>query len=58
MSKTKIAKLLFLLAAFISFLFSVALWFSGQREEGLFVGVWVPSILALGAMLLSRGREG
>ncbi len=58
MSKTKIAKLLFLLAAFISFLFSVALWFSGQREEGLFVGIWVPSILALGAMLLSRGREG
>jgi hypothetical protein len=25
---------------------SIYLWFSGQREEGLFVGLWVPSILA------------
>ena len=40
------AKLLFVAAAGISFLFSVSLWFSGQREEGLFVGLWVPSILS------------
>ena len=33
--------------AFLSFLFSVALWFGGIREEGLFVGIWVPSILGL-----------
>ena len=33
--------------AFLSFLFSVALWFGGMREEGLFVGIWVPSILGL-----------
>jgi hypothetical protein len=25
---------------------SIYLWFGGQREEGLFVGLWVPSILA------------
>ena len=31
--------------AFISFLLSVSLWFSGQKEEGMFVGIWVPSIL-------------
>ena len=37
-----------LAAAFISFLFSVSLWFSGMREEGAFVGIWVPSILAFG----------
>ena len=36
-----------ILLAFISFLFSVTLWFSGMREEGLFVGIWVPSILSL-----------
>ena len=36
-----------ILLAFLSFLFSVALWFSGMREEGLFVGIWVPSILGL-----------
>ncbi len=37
-----------LVAAFISFLFSVSLWFSGMRDEGAFVGIWVPSILAFG----------
>jgi len=34
--------------AFISFLLSVSLWFSGQRDEGMFVGIWVPSILGFG----------
>lgn len=40
---------LILAAALLSFLFSVSLWFSGMRDEGLFVGIWVPSILSLGA---------
>ena len=51
------AKLLFLLAAGISFLFSITLWFLVDREQGLFVGMWVPSILALGA-LMTNGQEG
>jgi hypothetical protein len=46
------ARLLFILAAFASFLFSVTLWFTGSREEGLFVGLWVPSILSLGTLLI------
>lgn len=37
----------FLLAAFASFLVSVALWFLVDRDYGIFVGIWVPSILAL-----------
>ena len=36
-----------IILAFISFLFSVTLWFSGYEDEGLFVGIWVPSILGL-----------
>lgn len=47
----KTADILLLAAAFLSFLFSVYLWFQGQRDEGLFVGIWVPSILALGIFL-------
>jgi len=59
MTASKKAKLLFVAAAGISFLFSVALWFSGHREEGLFVGLWVPSILSLGALLFaSRTTSG
>ena len=38
-------------AAFISFLFSVLLCFNGQTDEGLYVGIWVPSILAAGAYI-------
>ncbi|HYQ03755.1 MAG TPA: hypothetical protein VER96_34010 [Polyangiaceae bacterium] len=51
-------KLLFLVAAFLSFLLSVGLWFSGHREEGVFVGIWVPSILSLGALMLSSKGPG
>jgi hypothetical protein len=50
------AKWLFCLAAGMSFLLSVYLWFGGSKEQGVFVGLWVPSILALGALLLA-GRE-
>lgn len=39
-------------AAFISFVFSVSLWFGilgeGNRDTAIFVGLWVPSILSLG----------
>jgi hypothetical protein len=45
-----------LTAALVSFLFSVYLWFGGQREAGMFVGIWVPSILAFGAFA-KAGRE-
>ena len=49
-----------LAAAFLSFLFSVSLWFGllgpGNRDTGIFVGLWVPSILALG-LYFSGGRR-
>ncbi len=49
------AQALILLAAAISFVLSVSLWFAGSESEGIFVGLWVPSILALGAMVAPRG---
>jgi hypothetical protein len=53
------AVLIILAAAFVSFLISVSLWFGvfgdPDREAGLFVGLWVPSILSLGALLAPRG---
>lgn len=47
----------FLTAAMLSFLGSVYLFFfaSGQEMNGLFVAVWVPSLLSLANYL--RGRE-
>lgn len=55
--RLRASKALFLLAAGASFLFSVILWFLVDREQGLFVGLWVPSILSLGALLLA-GKGG
>ena len=37
----------FLAGAFISFVASVGLWFLVSHDYGLFVGLWVPSVLAL-----------
>lgn len=47
-------KLPFLVAGFLSFLFSVWLYFvQGQTTAGIFVGLWVPSIHSLGTLLLT-----
>ena len=45
--------MLFLVAAGASFLLSIGLWFTDNRDEGMFVGLWVPSILAAGAFWLT-----
>ena len=58
MSILQKAKILFGVAAFASFVVSVYLWFLVDKESGLFVGLWVPSILSLGALLLAGRREG
>lgn len=51
------ARALILAAAFLSFLVSVAVFFLDDETRGIFIGIWVPSILALGALILPP-REG
>ena len=48
---------LFLVAAGLSFVLSIALWFTDNRDEGVFVGLWVPSILAAGAFWIAAVRS-
>ena len=43
-------KLLFI-AAFLSLIFSEILFFRGETNGALFVGLWVPTILAFGIYL-------
>jgi len=46
------------LAALLALATSIYLWFGGQRDEGLFVGLWVPSILAFGTYIrISAARK-
>ena len=48
------AKLPFIIAGFVSFLFSVWLYFvQDETTAGIFVGLWVPSIHSLGTLLLT-----
>ena len=42
--------------SFLSFLYSVSLWFGGNKLEGIFVGIWVPSILAF-SIAIKQIRE-
>jgi hypothetical protein len=46
-----------LVAALASFVLSVSLWFTGSHEQGIFVGLWVPSILAFGILALQLVGE-
>jgi hypothetical protein len=51
------AKLLFLVAGTASFLLSVGLWFlAGDPQTAIFVGLWVPSLFSLGALVASPER--
>ncbi len=58
MKPQTILKATLLFAAFASFVASVSIYFAAGddilgRLNGIYVGVWVPSILALGAFLLA-----
>jgi hypothetical protein len=53
----RIAKASILLAAMLSFVLSVYLWFSGSEEQGIFVGIWVPSILSFGALIFAGSNK-
>jgi len=48
---------LFLLSAVLSIVYSEIIFFQGHKLEAIFVGLWVPSILALGAYLKSIAKD-
>jgi hypothetical protein len=56
-SHVRHARHLLIAATVISLALSVSLWFSGSEQEGIFVGLWVPSILALGAIVVPRAAR-
>jgi hypothetical protein len=48
MTRDRLGVTLFLVAAAASFVLSIGLWFTDNNDEAVFVGLWVPSILAAG----------
>ena len=49
--KFTITDVLLFLAAILSLIFSETLYFIGEKDDALFIGLWVPSILAFGIYL-------
>ncbi len=43
-------KLLFI-SALLSLIYSEILFFQGNKDQAIFIGIWVPSILAFGIYL-------
>jgi hypothetical protein len=43
-------KLLFI-ASLLSLILSEVIYFQGEKSDGTFIGIWVPSILAFGIYL-------
>ncbi|MFT4771319.1 MAG: hypothetical protein ACI83L_000073 [Cryomorphaceae bacterium] len=40
-----------LLLAFLSLIFAEIMWFRGENEGAIFIGIWVPSILGFAIYL-------
>ena len=62
MKPQKILTATLLFAAFASFILSVSVYFNAGddtngRLNGIFIGIWVPSILALGALILANNQK-
>ena len=51
LKKFSISDIIMLLAALLSLVFSEVLWFKGEKEAGIFIGLWVPSILGFAILL-------
>ncbi len=45
------------LLAFLSFLYSIYLWFTGSLMEGIYVGLWPVTILAFAIAIRQRRNE-
>lgn len=50
-------KLVFMAAAFAALVLAVVVWFTVDREQGIFIGLWVPAIHSLGTLVLTGEGE-
>ncbi len=55
--KLTITDILMLVSAFLSLIFSEVLWFKGEKEAAIFIGLWVPSILGFAIYLKLLNKQ-
>ena len=51
LKKLSITDKIMLFLALLSLIFSEIMWFQGEKEGALFIGLWVPSILGFAIYL-------
>jgi len=51
LNKLSKTDLIMLFLAFLCLIFSETMWFRGEKEGALFIGLWVPSILGFAIYL-------
>lgn len=51
LKKFTLTDILLFISAFMSLIFSEILYFRGEEIAAIFIGIWVPSILAFGIYL-------
>ena len=56
-SSRRLALALILVAAGLSLIASIGIFITGDRLQGIFIGLWVPSIIGLGHILLGETRH-
>jgi hypothetical protein len=54
----KMSDFCILLAVMVAFGVSGYLWFNGQKDEGVFTAIWVPSILGFGIYFRLMALKG
>lgn len=51
------ARGIYLVGTLLSVLLSLYLFLSGRRQEGIFVGLWAPTVLQLGQDLVRQTED-
>jgi hypothetical protein len=55
--KFTLTDILLFISALLSLIFSEILYFKGEKQDAIFIGIWVPSILAFGIYLKLIGKK-
>ena len=56
LNKFSLTDKLFMLATFLVIIFSKILYWQGDKQDAIFVGLWAPSILGFGVYLKVIGN--
>ncbi|MEY4687931.1 MAG: hypothetical protein RIR76_1954 [Verrucomicrobiota bacterium] len=57
LNKFSLTDKLFMLATFLVIIFSKILYWQGDKQDAIFVGLWAPSILGFGVYLKVIGNS-